>query len=320
MAWVAALAGCGGGTTPTSDSGFDAAFDAATDASVDDSSTDAETDSGFDAGFDSGTDAATDPDAATDAATDPDAATDAATDAAAGPFCGDGVVNGTELCDLDCPTSCDDSNLCTTDVLVGSAATCSAECTFAAIRACTDADGCCAPGCNFTNDDDCPAPPAVLLIHEVLYDGVGADAAEAFIELYGPPGTSLDGYDVDGDCSAATFAGEGSPVARGVAGASTSRDDAHSDTDDNVVDFSVGVPSPGADGPYAMATTPRLIDPLAAARVTSGDVPFRWELPAGDTGAQLELCDDAARASVITTIDATGCTWAARVASRRAWR
>jgi len=148
----------------------------------------------------------------------------------------------------------------------------------------------------------------------------GADAAEAFIELYGPPGTSLDGYDVDGDCSAATFAGEGSPVARGVAGASTSRDDAHSDTDDNVVDFSVGVPSPGADGPYAMATTPRLIDPLAAARVTSGDVPFRWELPAGDTGAQLELCDDAARASVITTIDATGCTWAARVASRRAWR
>jgi len=372
--------------TPTSDSGTDASFDSGTDASFDDSGTDASTDSGTDAEMDSGTDSGVDSgsdagsDAGVDSGTDAgtDAAVDSGTDAATGPVCGDGLIEAPELCDGDCPTACDDSDVCTNDELVGSAASCSAECAFTAISACMDADGCCAPGCDFTNDDDCPAPPAVILVNEVLYDAVGADAAGAFIELYGAPGTPLAGYDVVGvngatgadymtiplagtmpasglfviahpsaaeplhsqadlldthadlqngpdsvqvrfaggvvdalgygDFSAASFAGEGSPVARGVAGESASRDAAHSDTDDNLTDFSVGAPSPGADEACAMATPPRLIYPLAAARVTNGDVPFRWELPAEDTGAQLELCDDASCASIVTTIDAMGST------------
>lgn len=45
--------------------------------------------------------------------------------------CGDGVVTGDETCDRGaraCPTTCDDSNPCTMDVLTGSAAECDVKC------------------------------------------------------------------------------------------------------------------------------------------------------------------------------------------------
>ncbi len=80
--------------------------------------------------------------------------------------CGDGIVNGTEQCDKAitagqpgaCPTTCNDSNVCTTDTLSGSAANCSATCTSTAITACsTTSDGCCPAGCNQTNDANCAA-------------------------------------------------------------------------------------------------------------------------------------------------------------------
>lgn len=73
--------------------------------------------------------------------------------------CGNGVIEGSELCDgASCPTSCaDDGNTCTTEVLLGSAATCNAECISEPIGSCQSGDGCCAPGCNANNDSDCEA-------------------------------------------------------------------------------------------------------------------------------------------------------------------
>ena len=82
---------------------------------------------------------------------------DATTDDDCAPSCGNGVVEAPETCDGDCPSACDDAVACTTDTLVGDASSCDAECSFVAITACTDGDGCCPGGCNATNDDDCSA-------------------------------------------------------------------------------------------------------------------------------------------------------------------
>lgn len=71
------------------------------------------------------------------------------------PACGNGIVEAGEKCDGNCPTSCNDGQACTTDVLTGSAATCDAACASQPLTACTGADGCCAPGCNANNDRDC---------------------------------------------------------------------------------------------------------------------------------------------------------------------
>jgi len=84
-------------------------------------------------------------------------------DCAATPTCGNGAVDSDETCDIAisqgqpgaCPTSCDDSDPCTTDTLVGDG-TCEAHCTNDEI-ACTDGDGCCPTGCNNNTDDDCAA-------------------------------------------------------------------------------------------------------------------------------------------------------------------
>src|SRR5690606_13518179 len=81
-------------------------------------------------------------------ASEPDAGPpDAAQDAGGGPRCGDGVTQAPELCDGDCPTSCDDSVACTADVLTGSAEDCGATCSFTPITACAGGDGCCPGGC-----------------------------------------------------------------------------------------------------------------------------------------------------------------------------
>ncbi len=44
--------------------------------------------------------------------------------------CGNGLQEGGEICDGDCPGSCDDGNGCTRDSLTGSASACDAVCTF----------------------------------------------------------------------------------------------------------------------------------------------------------------------------------------------
>lgn len=74
------------------------------------------------------------------------------------PVCGDGKVDADETCDGDCPAdaaACHDNNACTADTLSGSAATCDAACANAPITQCANDDGCCAPGCDNANDNDC---------------------------------------------------------------------------------------------------------------------------------------------------------------------
>jgi hypothetical protein len=76
-------------------------------------------------------------------------------------LCGNGVKDPSETCD---PTSKDPAGrcpdicppvMCSTRKMVN-AGTCQAQCVNdQAITACTNGDGCCAPGCNANNDTDC---------------------------------------------------------------------------------------------------------------------------------------------------------------------
>jgi len=73
--------------------------------------------------------------------------------------CNNGAVDVGETCDPSlagsCPASCAPSaDACMPNNLVGAAAACSAECAIQPITACTNDDGCCADGCEAT-DNDC---------------------------------------------------------------------------------------------------------------------------------------------------------------------
>lgn len=79
--------------------------------------------------------------------------------------CGDGSVQEGETCGEPtlpaCKTmasDCNDDDPCTVDMLTGSAATCNAACTHAAITTLMDGDGCCPKGATANNntDKDCP--------------------------------------------------------------------------------------------------------------------------------------------------------------------
>lgn len=71
--------------------------------------------------------------------------------------CGNGKLDPGEKCDPvgTCPTTCPKPNACTSGTLTGSAATCSAACTYAPITACTAGDGCCPSSCSPATDADC---------------------------------------------------------------------------------------------------------------------------------------------------------------------
>jgi len=95
---------------------------------------------------------------------DGDIADDEVCDATCKLTCGNGVVDDAfgETCDTGiasgagaCPTSCDDSQACTTDVLDGSG--CKAACVTSPITGAADGDGCCPSGANANTDDDCAA-------------------------------------------------------------------------------------------------------------------------------------------------------------------
>jgi hypothetical protein len=69
--------------------------------------------------------------------------------------CGNGVREGNEVCDGDCPPSCPAVG-CQRRKLEGAAGTCNARCVDdGQITACTSGDGCCASGCTSVNDADC---------------------------------------------------------------------------------------------------------------------------------------------------------------------
>ena len=98
---------------------------------------------------------------------------DAAMDSDCTNSCGDGVTEGPELCDGNCPTSCGDPDACTTDEMVGSVAQCNVECRFSPITTCTSGDGCCPAGCTDATDDDCE--PGAVCGDSVVDDGESCD-------------------------------------------------------------------------------------------------------------------------------------------------
>ena len=78
--------------------------------------------------------------------------------------CGNGVLDDTvgEACDTAitsgpgaCPTTCNDNDACTSDVLSGS--DCTGTCLSSLITVPADGDGCCPAGANTNNDSDCTA-------------------------------------------------------------------------------------------------------------------------------------------------------------------
>lgn len=77
--------------------------------------------------------------------------------------CGDGVVNreAGELCEPNsatpCPTTCTDTDACTSDMLLGSEKNCNSVCTHVPILVPIPGDGCCPPGANANSDVDCKA-------------------------------------------------------------------------------------------------------------------------------------------------------------------
>src|SRR5688572_22608806 len=99
--------------------------------------------------------------------------------------CGDGVREGTELCDgASCPTTCGDADACTVDTLTGSAATCTAVCTHSTVTACGAADGCCPSGCGMATDSDC-LPYGIDSYYDPEYDLVDLGPATGVPAPYG---------------------------------------------------------------------------------------------------------------------------------------
>jgi cysteine-rich repeat protein len=75
-----------------------------------------------------------------------------------GPHCGDGVTDvGHELCDGNCSAmlTCMQPDLCTEVGLLGSAANCDLHCFIRPITAAKNDDACCPDGANSTTDNDC---------------------------------------------------------------------------------------------------------------------------------------------------------------------
>jgi hypothetical protein len=71
------------------------------------------------------------------------------------PRCGNGVVEGSEKCDGNCPASCPAMG-CQRRKLQGDAAHCNAECVNdTVITGCQAGDACCPGGCTTVNDGDC---------------------------------------------------------------------------------------------------------------------------------------------------------------------
>ncbi|MCA9669317.1 MAG: VWA domain-containing protein [Myxococcales bacterium] len=131
----------------------------------------------------------------------------AATDSDCPAACGNGVVDPGESCDSGiaagqpgaCPTSCDDNDPCTHDVL--HAAPCFTKCTHSAITQAVDGDGCCPAGADSFSDSDCGA---------VCGNGV-LDKGETCDEKIpaGQPGACPQSCQPKDSCSTATPSGSG---------------------------------------------------------------------------------------------------------------
>ena len=80
---------------------------------------------------------------------------DGGTQVDAGVNCGNGIIDDGETCDGDCPLTCVSSDPCLNGFLTGSPDLCTAICLYDEIISCENGDGCCAAGCNSSNDEEC---------------------------------------------------------------------------------------------------------------------------------------------------------------------
>jgi len=123
--------------------------------------------------------------------------------------CGDGVVDPPlETCDGNCPTTCDDADACTSDVMTGSASACNVRCTSTPVTACAGGDGCCPDGCDASGDGDCPEEciwsscTSVLPDYNLRHNYVATDLPDGEWN-FGTPGLA----DIDGDGDLDFFVG-----------------------------------------------------------------------------------------------------------------
>ena len=83
------------------------------------------------------------------------------TDADCASMCGNGIVESGEACEpsseAGCPTSCRHEDACMFGELSGEPELCNVACNWTRIEQCRDDDGCCASGCDQTEDNDCDA-------------------------------------------------------------------------------------------------------------------------------------------------------------------
>ena len=100
-----------------------------------------------------------------------------------GGLCGNGKLDPGETCDGDCPDSCNEGDVCSTAVLEGSAADCTAHCVYTPITECIDGDGCCASGCDATNDSDCADEGFALRLDGGLEAGTKTFGGKEFVPL-----------------------------------------------------------------------------------------------------------------------------------------
>ncbi|MBL9006650.1 MAG: hypothetical protein JNJ46_20510 [Myxococcales bacterium] len=103
---------------------------------------------------------------------------DASSDNDCSQSCGNGVLDKNETCDPQgsCPQTCSDADVCTADVMTGSAANCNVACSHSPITSCAPQDGCCPAGCSNANDSDCPPPPGTALADRLQVSTVTAAA------------------------------------------------------------------------------------------------------------------------------------------------
>jgi hypothetical protein len=122
-----------------------------------------------------------------------------------GPICGNGMQEGTELCDGNCPVDCIDPDLCTAQKPMGDPLMCDVTCPFTPIVACKGYDGCCPPGCIFSNDNDCEQRILILggdsqnqfNVRDALQGTMAFGTVDAIIVPHGtalPPLTQLTPY------------------------------------------------------------------------------------------------------------------------------
>jgi cysteine-rich repeat protein len=124
---------------------------------------------------------------------------------------GNKVIDSSETCEAGtnrpCPTSCNDNQECTADMLIGSASNCNAVCVNTLITQAKSGDGCCPAGANANTDSDCTVTCGNRVVEsgEQCDDGNQAAGDGCFnCQTEAPTQTCLAKQDSSDACAACT--------------------------------------------------------------------------------------------------------------------